>query len=135
MSDYKTWQQKAQSQRTSFNDRIADGITSFAGTMKFVYIHAVIFAVWCGTGLFGLDVFPFNFLTMSVSLEAIFLATFVMISQNRQEQRDKIQAHHDYEHQETELKLQTKILLDQNKILEELREAHNEVSNNKEVAK
>lgn len=107
--------------KLSTSDRIADAITGFAGTMPFIYIHVVIFAVWCGTGLFGLDKFPFNFLTMSVSLEAIFLATLVMISQNRQASRDKAQAEHQYTHQEAELKLQTEILLDQNKILEELR--------------
>lgn len=93
----------------SLSDRIADKITSFAGTMTFVYIHVVLFAIWCGTGLFGLDKFPFNFLTMSVSLEAIFLATFVMISQNRQAARDKVQAEHQYEHQEIELEENTRL--------------------------
>lgn len=116
------WYQKhAQKRSESLTNRIADAITAFAGNMKFVYLHVVIFAIWCATGLFGLDKFPFNFLTMSVSLEAIFLATFVMIGQNRQSERDKAQAEHQYEHQEKELQLQTKILYDQNKILEELR--------------
>jgi uncharacterized membrane protein len=64
--------------------------------MMFVYIHAVIFGVWCGTGLFGLDRFPFNFLTMTVSLEAIFLSTFVMIGQNRQAQFSQHKADHDF---------------------------------------
>lgn len=107
--------------KLSISDRIADAITGFAGTMTFIYIHVFIFAVWCGTGLFGLDKFPFDFLTLTVSLEAIFLATLVMISQNRQASRDKAQAEHQYEHQEKELKIQTEILLDQNKILDELR--------------
>lgn len=65
--------------------RIADSITSFAGSMIFVYFHVIIFTTWIITKGFGHDPFPFNFLTMTVSLEAIFLATFVMISQNRQE--------------------------------------------------
>ncbi len=83
--------------------KIADAITAFAGSMKFIYIHALIFAIWCGTGLFGHDKFPFNFLTMTVSLEAIFLATFVMIGQNRQSQIAQAKADHDYTEQEQEL--------------------------------
>jgi uncharacterized membrane protein len=66
-------------------ERIADAITEFCGDMRFVYIHAVIFTVWIATRGFGYDHFPFNFLTMTVSLEAIFLSTFILISQNRQQ--------------------------------------------------
>jgi len=87
--------------------RVADAITSFAGSMKFVYIHAVVFAVWCSTGLFGIDKFPFNFLTMAVSLEAIFLSTFVMIGQNRQAEFAQRKADHDFTEQEQELHLNT----------------------------
>ena len=89
--------------------RVADAITKFAGSMMFVYIHAVIFIVWCSTGLFGADKFPFNFLTMSVSLEAIFLATFVMIGQNRQAEFAQRKADHDFVQQEQELKLNTEV--------------------------
>lgn len=72
----------------SFQDRLADTITEFSGRMSFLYFHALWFAVWIGLnlGAFGLkafDPFPFGLLTMIVSLEAIFLATFVLISQNR----------------------------------------------------
>jgi uncharacterized membrane protein len=79
--------QRALECRTS-EERVADGITNFSGRMSFLYIHAVWFAIWIATnlGLFGLkafDPFPFGLLTMIVSLEAIFLATFVLISQNR----------------------------------------------------
>ena len=77
--------------------RVADGITSFAGSMRFVYIHAVIFGVWCATGLFGADKFPFSFLTMAVSLEAIFLSCFVLISQNRQAEKDHVRSDVEYE--------------------------------------
>jgi uncharacterized membrane protein len=87
--------------------RIADSITKFAGSMLFVYIHAVVFALWCGTGLFGLDKFPFNFLTMTVSLEAIFLSTFVMIGQNRQSDFAQAKADHDFNEQELELHTNT----------------------------
>ena len=84
-------------------DRTADRITIFAGSMRFVYIHAIWFAVWVllNIGLAGagweFDTFPFGLLTMIVSLEAIFLATFVMISQNRQAQRSDLRAEIDFE--------------------------------------
>jgi uncharacterized membrane protein len=79
--------QRALEMRTP-QERIADGITNFSGRMSFLYLHAIWFAIWVAVnlGLFGLkafDPFPFGLLTMIVSLEAIFLATFVLISQNR----------------------------------------------------
>ena len=61
-------------------NRIADRITAFAGSMTFVYIHLIWFGCWIG---FGVERYPYGLLTMIVSLEAIFLSTFVMISQNR----------------------------------------------------
>ena len=69
-------------------DRLADAITAFSGRMVFVYVHIVWFGLWfvLNTGRFGVppfDPFPYGLLTMVVSLEAIFLATFVLISQNR----------------------------------------------------
>ena len=72
-------------QPAGLQERIADVITAFCGDMRFVYIHVALFAVWIATRGFGSDHFPFNFLTMAVSLEAIFLSTFILISQNRQE--------------------------------------------------
>ena len=69
-------------------DRIADVITSFSGRMIFVYVHIFWFGAWIllNTGYFGVqpfDPYPYGLLTMVVSLEAIFLSTFVLISQNR----------------------------------------------------
>lgn len=61
-------------------DRAADEITRFAGSMKFVYLHVIWFTLWISLGV---EDYPFGLLTMIVSLEAIFLSTFVMISQNR----------------------------------------------------
>ena len=84
-------------------DRAADRITGFAGSMKFVYIHSVWFGVWIllNAGAVGaaliFDEFPFGLLTMIVSLEAIFLSTFVMISQNRQAERADVRAELDFE--------------------------------------
>lgn len=72
----------------NLQDRLADGITYLSGRMSFVYFHIIWFAAWIGinTGRFGISVFdpyPYGLLTMIVSLEAIFLSTFVLISQNR----------------------------------------------------
>ncbi|MFF5303876.1 DUF1003 domain-containing protein [Streptomyces sp. NPDC013161] len=84
-------------------DRVADAITAFAGTMLFVYIHALWFAVWIALneGLLGqggiFDPYPYGLLTMIVSLEAIFLSTFVMVSQNRQATRENVRADLDFE--------------------------------------
>jgi len=71
----------------SLQDRIANGMTSFSGSMLFFYIHVVWFCLWflLNTGHLGItpfDPYPYGFLTVVVSLEAIFLATFVLISQN-----------------------------------------------------
>ena len=73
----------------SLQERGADAITRFSGSMTFVYIHAAWFAVWIvvNLGFAGLppfDPYPFGLLTLIVSLEAIFLSTFVLLSQNRQ---------------------------------------------------
>jgi uncharacterized membrane protein len=81
----------------SMEDYIADAITSFSGRMIFAYIHIVWFVVWIllNTGRFGIrafDPFPYGLLTMIVSLEAIFLSTFVLISQNRQAQESERRA-------------------------------------------
>jgi uncharacterized membrane protein len=84
-------------------DKLTDEITSFAGSMRFVYIHAAWFGLWIAinAGLFGaalvFDKFPYGLLTMIVSLEAIFLSTFVMISQNRQSARADVRAELDFE--------------------------------------
>jgi uncharacterized membrane protein len=66
----------------SAQNRVADAITRFAGSMWFAYVHIVWFSVWIGLGF---EHYPYGLLTMIVSLEAIFLSTFVMISQNRQD--------------------------------------------------
>jgi len=84
-------------------NRLTDAITNFAGSMSFVYVHSVWFGVWVlvNLGLLGaslaFDRFPFGLLTMIVSLEAIFLSTFVMISQNRQAARADVRSEVDFE--------------------------------------
>ncbi|MCW2670695.1 MAG: hypothetical protein JWO27_2592 [Frankiales bacterium] len=83
-------------------DHVTDAITSFAGSLSFVYIHVVWFGAWVllNVGVFGLtpfDKFPFGLLTLIVSLEAIFLSTFVMISQNRAAARADVRSELDFE--------------------------------------
>ena len=70
----------ADARAESIENRVADRITAFAGSMPFVYIHIAWFGCWIG---FGVERYPYGLLTMIVSLAAIFLSTFMMISQNR----------------------------------------------------
>jgi uncharacterized membrane protein len=79
----------AEKRAENTQNRIADRITAFAGSMAFVYIHIIWFGCWIG---FGVEKYPFGLLTMIVSLEAIFLSTFVMISQNRAEAKRQVLA-------------------------------------------
>ena len=85
--------------------RIADAITGFAGSMRFVYIHAVVFVLW----MLFVESDPWPKLTLIVSLEAIFLSTFVMIGQNRQAEFQQAKADHDFVEQEQELKTNTEL--------------------------
>ena len=83
--------------------RVADRITAFAGSMKFVYLHILGFGLW----MLLFEKSPWPTLTLVVSLEAIFLSTFVMIGQNRQASFQQAKADHDFTEQEQELKLNT----------------------------
>jgi uncharacterized membrane protein len=85
--------------------RIADWITGFAGSMNFVYLHIVLFAVW----MLFIESKPWPTLTLIVSLEAIFLSTFVMIGQNRQGAFQQAKADRDFTEQELELKTNTQL--------------------------
>jgi uncharacterized membrane protein len=85
--------------------RLADRITTFAGSMNFVWIHAALFALW----MIVFERSPWPTLTLVVSLEAIFLSTFVMIGQNRQSAFQQARADHDFETQEVELKTNTEL--------------------------
>ncbi|MEO7784355.1 MAG: DUF1003 domain-containing protein [Terracoccus sp.] len=85
--------------------RIADAITAFAGSMNFVYLHAGVFLVW----MLLVEKSPWPTLTLVVSLEAIFLSTFVMIGQNRQSAFQQAKAEHDFVESELELKTNTEL--------------------------
>ena len=100
-------------------NRVADRVTLFAGSMAFVYIHIVWFGAWI---TFGVERYPFGLLTMIVSLEAIFLSTFVMISQNRADAKRQVLADHQWEIVQTEEK-QNEDLLDISKQILELTRA------------
>ena len=88
--------------------RVADAITRFAGSMPFVYLHAVAFAIW----MLLAETSPWPTLTLVVSLEAIFLSTFVMIGQNRLAAFQQEKADHDFVAQELELKTNTDLTRD-----------------------
>ena len=77
----------AEKRAQSVQNRIADAITKFAGSMLFVYVHIIWFSCWIG---FGVEKYPYGLLTMIVSLEAIFLSTFVLISQNRADAKRQV---------------------------------------------
>ena len=85
--------------------RIADRITTFAGSMPFVYLHVLVFGSW----MLLVEPSPWPTLTLAVSLEAIFLSTFVMIGQNRQALFQQAKADHDFREQEQELKTNTEL--------------------------
>jgi uncharacterized membrane protein len=85
--------------------RVADKITGFAGSMQFVYLHAVLFSSW----MLFIEKSPWPTLTLIVSLEAIFLSTFVMIGQNRQATFQQTKADHDYENIDKLLEENTKL--------------------------
>jgi uncharacterized membrane protein len=85
--------------------RVADAITKFAGSMMFVYVHIVLFAVW----MLFVETNPWPTLTLGVSLEAIFLSTFVMIGQNRQAAYQQAKADHDFVTNEQELRTNTEL--------------------------
>jgi len=95
--------QQAIKRNQSLQLRVADRITAFAGSMSFVYIHAVLFAAW----MIFFERNPWPTLTLVVSLEAIFLSTFVMIGQTRQAEFQHVKADHDFETQELELRTNT----------------------------
>jgi uncharacterized membrane protein len=112
--------QEAERRAASLQLRVADAITTFAGSMRFVYAHIVIFGVWIATGLFGIDKSPFELLTLIVSLEAIFLSTFVMIAQNRQGAFAQAKADHDFVSQEKELSTNTELTKEIHRLTMEL---------------
>ena len=111
----------AQERARSLQNRIADGITAFAGSMTFVYVHVVWFGCWIA---FGVEDYPFGLLTMIVSLEAIFLSTFVMISQNRADAKRQVVANLEWKTVQEEDRQNEELLQLSNQILELTKAIH-----------
>ena len=108
--------EEQQRRAADFQLRIADKITAFAGSMNFVYLHVLLFTVW----MVFIERSPWPTLTLIVSLEAIFLSTFVMIGQNRQAAFQQVKADHDFNEQELELKTNTQLTREIHKLTTEL---------------
>jgi uncharacterized membrane protein len=111
----------AQERAMSVQNRIADRITAFSGSMRFVYLHMLWFGTWIGLGVEG---YPYGLLTMIVSLEAIFLSTFVMISQNRADAKRQVLAGQQWQTVKEEDKQNEQLLQLSNQILELTRAIH-----------
>jgi uncharacterized membrane protein len=111
----------AKQRAESIQNRIADQITAFAGSMWFVYIHIIWFSSWIG---FGVEGYPYGLLTMIVSLEAIFLSTFVMISQNRADEKRQVISDQQWQTVKEEDKQNVELLTLSNQILELTKAIH-----------
>ena len=111
----------AERRAQSVQNRIADQITAFAGSMRFVYIHIVWFGLWIGLGA---EKYPYGLLTMIVSLEAIFLSTFVMISQNRADAKRQVVANLQWKTVQEEDRQNEELLNLSNQILELTKAIH-----------
>ena len=111
----------AQKRADSVQNRIADAITAFSGSMLFVYIHIVWFASWIG---FRVEHYPFGLLTMIVSLEAIFLSTFVLISQNRTDAKRQVVADQQWQTVKEEDKQNDELIHLSNQILDLTKQIH-----------
>lgn len=101
-----------------FQVKIADAITALAGSMSFVYLHVAGFGVW----MLLVEQTPWPTLTLIVSLEAIFLSTFVMIGQNRQTAFQQAKADHDFVEQELELKSNTEMTKEIERLVREVKQ-------------
>ena len=119
---YKNWHQKAQ-ERMKIGDKIADSVSTSMGSWRFIIIQTTIIAVWIAGNawlFFHFDPFPFIFLNLAFSAQAAYATPIIMMSQNRAAVRDKIQAEHQYEHQEKELALNTQLTKDIHRLTEEI---------------
>jgi uncharacterized membrane protein len=111
----------ARERRQSVENRVADRITAFSGSMRFVYLHVIWFACWIG---FGVEPFPYGLLTMIVSLEAIFLSTFLLISQNRADAKREILADQQWATVQDEDRQNEELLQLSHQILELTKDVH-----------
>ena len=122
----------AEERARDVQNRIADFVTSFAGSMPFVYIHAVFFAVWIVSGI---ESFPYGLLTMIVSLEAIFLSTFVMISQNRADEKRQALADDQWQLVQLEQNQNEELITMSHQLLDLTKEVHRMTSRVQELVR
>lgn len=126
---YKNWHQKAQD-NFKLGDRVADSVSTGMGSWRFIIIQTIIIAAWIAGNvwlIFHFDPFPFIFLNLAFSAQAAYATPIIMMSQNRAAARDKIQAEHQYEHQEKELTLNIKLTKDIHKLTEEIHKLTEEI--------
>jgi uncharacterized membrane protein len=123
--------QQQQERARAFENRLADDITRFAGSMRFVYIHIIWFALWI---ILQVERYPFGLLTMIVSLESIFLSTFLLISQNRSDERRQAVADQQWESVQASQLQQDEVLRIAQEILEHSRAVHTLTSARSAVA-
>ena len=112
---------EAEERADEFGNGLSDAITRFAGSMTFVYLHVIWFAAWIGLGI---ESYPYGLLTMIVSLEAIFLSTFVMISQNRAAAKQQVLADQEWRTVQEEDRQNVELLALSKQILALTKEVH-----------
>ncbi len=111
MAEYKNWHQKAQ-ERLTIGERVADAVSVGMGSWRFIIVQTIIIFAWIMGNVwlfFHFDPFPFIFLNLAFSAQAAYATPIIMMSQNRAAARDKVQAEHQYEHQERELAINTQL--------------------------
>lgn len=119
---YKNWHQRAQ-ERLTLGERIADSVSVGMGSWKFIILQTIVIIAWvCGNVwlVFHFDPFPFIFLNLAFSAQAAYATPIIMMSQNRAAARDKVQAEHQYEHQERELVLNTELTKEIHQLTKEI---------------
>lgn len=124
MAEYKNWHQKAQ-ERLTLGERIADSVSVGMGSWRFIIIQTIIIMAWILGNVwlfFHFDPFPFIFLNLAFSAQAAYATPIIMMSQNRAAARDKVQAEHQYEHQERELALNTDLTKEVHKLTKQIHE-------------
>ena len=95
-----TWHDK-HIEASTVGDRLADAVAKGMGSWRFIIIQSIIVLIWMGLNIVGLihhwDAYPFILLNLLFSTQAAYAAPIIMMSQNRQSQRDRIQAQEDYQ--------------------------------------
>ena len=102
MRPLKSWH-VAHIEGSAFGDRVADRVAAFIGSWRFIIIQSVVFVIWVVVNTLWLferyqfDPYPFILFNLFMSAEAAYSSPLILMSQNRQSERDRVQAQHDYE--------------------------------------